>query len=179
MLDTMTAMAAGAGAPAGVESADALILGTGFAGLCAAIRLGQAGGRSFIMLEKSHDVGGTWRDNVYPGCACDVPSHLYSLSFAPKTDWSRMYATQPEIFAYLQDVADRFALGDFRRPAISFRELGFFRRSDRQARGGDRHGRQRHSVHSANCRLAAAPYRVSAHAGLDHAETGLRIFGRP
>jgi cation diffusion facilitator CzcD-associated flavoprotein CzcO len=113
MLDSITAPT---GAKAAVETADALILGTGFAGLCAAIRLQQAGGRSFIMLEKSHDIGGTWRDNVYPGCACDVPSHLYSLSFAPKSDWTRMYATQPEIWRYMQDVASRFHL----HPAIRF-----------------------------------------------------------
>jgi cation diffusion facilitator CzcD-associated flavoprotein CzcO len=110
MLDTVTAPRTQT-APV-VETADALILGTGFAGLCAAIRLQQAGGRSFIILEKSHDVGGTWRDNVYPGCACDVPSHLYSLSFAPKSDWTRMYATQPEIWSYLQDVARKFGLHD-------------------------------------------------------------------
>ncbi len=93
------------------EICDYLIAGTGFAGLCAAIKLKQAGERSFLLLEKAQEIGGTWRDNVYPGCACDIPSHLYSLSFEPKTDWSRMYPTQPEILAYLRDVAARHDLG--------------------------------------------------------------------
>jgi cation diffusion facilitator CzcD-associated flavoprotein CzcO len=93
------------------ETCDYLIAGTGFAGLCAAIKLKDAGENSFLLLEKAHDIGGTWRDNVYPGCACDIPSHLYSLSFEPNTDWSRMYPTQPEILAYLQKVAARHDLG--------------------------------------------------------------------
>jgi cation diffusion facilitator CzcD-associated flavoprotein CzcO len=95
---------------AAVETADVVIVGTGFSGLCMAIRQKQEGCDDFVILDEAHEVGGTWRDNHYPGCACDIPSHLYSLSFAPKHDWSRMYPSQPEIFAYMRDVADRFGL---------------------------------------------------------------------
>jgi cation diffusion facilitator CzcD-associated flavoprotein CzcO len=101
---------------AAVESADVLIVGSGFSGLCMAIKQLQDGNRDFLILDEAGDVGGTWRDNHYPGCACDIPSHLYSLSFAPKADWSRMYPSQPEILAYMRDVADRFGL----RPRIRF-----------------------------------------------------------
>ncbi len=92
------------------------ILGTGFGGLGMAIRLRNAGITSFTIYEKADGVGGTWRDNSYPGAECDVPSHLYSLSFAPKHDWSRHYPEQPEILAYLEDCTDRFGL----RPHIRF-----------------------------------------------------------
>jgi cation diffusion facilitator CzcD-associated flavoprotein CzcO len=88
----------------------ALIVGAGFGGLCMAIRLRKAGHESFLVIEKEDDVGGTWRDNRYPGCACDVPSHLYSLSFAQKNDWSRLYPTQPELLAYLRSLVGRFQL---------------------------------------------------------------------
>jgi cation diffusion facilitator CzcD-associated flavoprotein CzcO len=81
------------------------IAGTGFAGLGAGILLKQAGIDDFMILERAADVGGTWRDNSYPGCACDVESHLYSFSFAPNPDWSRLFAPQPEIFAYLRKCA--------------------------------------------------------------------------
>lgn len=95
---------------------DVLVVGCGFAGLCMGVRLKETGQKSFMIIEEGADVGGTWRDNHYPGCACDVPSHLYSLSFASKSDWSRLYPSQPELFAYLRDVADRYGL----RPHISF-----------------------------------------------------------
>ncbi len=75
-----------------------------------AARLAQSGVEDFLILEKAADVGGTWRDNRYPGCACDVPSRLYSLSFAPKADWSRDYAPAAEIWDYLRDCIDRFGL---------------------------------------------------------------------
>ncbi len=88
------------------------IVGAGFSGLGMAIRLECAGIGSFRVLEEAGEIGGTWRDNTYPGCTCDIPSHLYSLSFAPKTDWSRMYPTQPEIRAYLHDCVARFALAN-------------------------------------------------------------------
>ena len=74
----------------------ALIIGTGFSGLGMAIAL-QKQGVDFLILEKADEVGGTWRDNTYPGCACDVPSHLYSFSFEPKADWSKLFSPQPEI----------------------------------------------------------------------------------
>ncbi|WP_433293850.1 flavin-containing monooxygenase [Pseudonocardia sp. CA-142604] len=99
------------------EAVDVAIVGSGFAGLGAAVRLAQAGRNDFIVLEKGESLGGTWRDNTYPGCACDVQSHLYSFSFAPNPDWSRLYARQPEIRAYLEDIAERFGL----RARIRFR----------------------------------------------------------
>ncbi len=86
------------------------IIGSGFGGLCMAIKLQERGFKHFTIFEKEHRVGGTWRDNSYPGSACDVPSHLYSFSFAPKSDWSRMFPPQDEILAYIDHVADRYAL---------------------------------------------------------------------
>ena len=71
------------------------IVGTGFSGLGLAIRLKQRGMENFVILERADDIGGTWRDNTYPGCACDVPSHLYSFSFAPNPNWSRHFSPQP------------------------------------------------------------------------------------
>ena len=88
----------------------AIIIGSGFAGIGMAIKLRQAGITDFRILEKAHDVGGVWRDNSYPGAACDVPSHLYSFSFAPNPEWSRVFASQAEIYAYLQQCADRYQL---------------------------------------------------------------------
>ena len=81
------------------------IIGAGFGGLGLAIRLREAGIEEFAILERAGAVGGTWRDNTYPGCACDVASHLYSLSFAPNPDWSHAYSRQPEILEYAQAVA--------------------------------------------------------------------------
>lgn len=88
--------------------ASVLIIGTGFGGLGMAINLKRAGIGPLLLLEKAADVGGCWRDNTYPGAACDVPSHLYSFSFEPKADWSRKFAPQPEIFAYLQHCARKY-----------------------------------------------------------------------
>ncbi len=85
-----------------------LIIGAGISGICLAIRLRRAGIKSFEILEKSNDVGGTWLDNTYPGCACDIPATLYSYSFAPKHNWSRRYPPQAEILEYFRDCADRF-----------------------------------------------------------------------
>src|SRR5918912_2932926 len=93
------------------------IIGSGFSGLGMAIRLKQAGDDDFVVLERAGDVGGTWHYNTYPGCACDVPSHLYSFSFAPNPDWSETYSAQPEIRAYLRDCADRFGI----RPHVRLR----------------------------------------------------------
>ena len=86
------------------------IIGTGFSGLGMAIRLKQAGTNDFVILERADDIGGTWRDNTYPGCACDIPSHLYSFSFALNPDWSRFYSPQKEIWAYLRQCAERFGI---------------------------------------------------------------------
>jgi len=79
-----------------------VIIGAGFAGICMAIRLKRAGYHNFVILEKNDDLGGTWRDNKYPGCACDVPSHMYSFSFELNPDWSRMFAPQDEIWEYMR-----------------------------------------------------------------------------
>ena len=87
-----------------------IIIGSGFGGLAMVIQLKQANIHDFIILEKADQVGGTWRDNQYPGAACDVQSHLYSFSFAPKTDWSKRYADAPEIFNYINDLIDKFEL---------------------------------------------------------------------
>jgi cation diffusion facilitator CzcD-associated flavoprotein CzcO len=84
------------------------IIGTGFAGIGTAVRLKQMGIEDFVLLERADDVGGTWRDNTYPGCQCDVPSHLYSLSFAPNPRWSRTFSLQPEIHAYLKRCAEEY-----------------------------------------------------------------------
>jgi cation diffusion facilitator CzcD-associated flavoprotein CzcO len=86
------------------------IVGAGFAGLCAAIRLQQAGFEDFEVFERAADVGGTWRDNTYPGCACDIPSNLYSFSFEPNPEWTRMYPQQGEIHAYLRRVVEKYGL---------------------------------------------------------------------
>ncbi len=87
-----------------------LVVGAGFAGLGLAIRLRQAGIDDYLVLEKAADVGGCWRENRYPGAACDVPSHLYSFSFEPKADWSRKFAPQAEILDYLRHCADKYRL---------------------------------------------------------------------
>lgn len=86
------------------------ILGAGPGGLCMAIRLAEAGFEQFQILERADGVGGTWYHNRYPGCACDVPSHLYSFSFEIKRDWSRPYASQPEILAYLEACAEKYGV---------------------------------------------------------------------
>lgn len=101
--------AAGAVVPA-INDIDVVIVGSGFSGLGVAALLDQAGIRSFRILEAAEDLGGTWRDNNYPGCGCDIPSPLYSYSFDQKPDWSRLFAAQPEILDYLHDVARRRGL---------------------------------------------------------------------
>jgi cation diffusion facilitator CzcD-associated flavoprotein CzcO len=92
------------------------VVGAGFGGLGAAVRLRREGVTDFVVLERAGGVGGAWRDNTYPGCACDVPSHLYSFSFAPHPDWPRTFSGQEHIRAYLEHVADVFRL----RPHIRF-----------------------------------------------------------
>src|SRR5713226_2679579 len=86
------------------------ILGAGFSGLGLAIRLKQHGQQDFVVIERAADVAGTWRDNTYPGCACDIPSHLYSFSFALNPRWSRMYSSQREIWDHLRHCAERFGI---------------------------------------------------------------------
>ncbi len=89
---------------------DIAIVGSGFSGLGMAIRLKQEGMNDFVVLERADEVGGTWQANTYPGCACDVPSHLYSFSFAPNPGWTQTYSPQPEIWSYLRRCADTFGI---------------------------------------------------------------------
>jgi len=103
-------------APAVRPDVDVAILGSGFSGLGMGVAMLKEGRTDFVILEKADSVGGTWRDNTYPGCACDVSSHLYSFSFEPNPNWSRMFAPQAEIRAYLDQVADKYGL----RPHLRF-----------------------------------------------------------
>ncbi len=97
-------------ASANIERTRIAIIGTGFSGLGMAIRLRQSGIEDFVVLEREDDVGGCWRDNTYPGLCCDVPSNLYSFSFAPNPGWSRTFSPQGEILQYLRDCAARFGV---------------------------------------------------------------------
>ncbi|KWK48474.1 alpha/beta hydrolase [Burkholderia stagnalis] len=99
-----------AAAAAAAAPLAAIIIGAGFAGIGMAIALQREGMHDFVILERAHDVGGVWRDNSYPGAACDVPSHLYSFSFEPNPRWSRTFAPQAEIHAYLQHCARKYGL---------------------------------------------------------------------
>jgi len=116
---------------------DVLIVGAGFSGLCMAIKLHEAGMNSFLIIEKSADIGGTWWDNRYPGCACDIPSHLYSFSFEPSPDWTRMYPGQQEIQDYLKGCVARHELDPQIRLNTRFQEAvwdeaaGFWRATTR------------------------------------------------
>ena len=111
MTSTLETQPAPSGPPeSAVREVRVAIIGSGFAGLGMAIALRRRGETDFVVLERAHEVGGTWRDNTYPGAACDVQSNLYSFSFAPNPDWGRSYSEQPEIQAYLQDVTDRFGV---------------------------------------------------------------------
>ncbi|MFE9424901.1 flavin-containing monooxygenase [Kitasatospora sp. NPDC006697] len=103
--------------PADAPHLRAVVIGSGFGGIGAGVRLRQAGITDFVILERADSVGGTWRDNSYPGCACDVPSHLYSFSFALNPDWPRSFSGHQEIRAYLERVTDSHGL----RPHLRFR----------------------------------------------------------
>ncbi|HEY2877115.1 NAD(P)/FAD-dependent oxidoreductase, partial [Nocardioides sp.] len=94
------------------QRVDHLIVGAGFAGICAAIKLTEDGESDLVVIEKADDIGGTWRDNTYPGACCDVPSQLYSYSFARNPEWSSSYSPQPEIQSYLQRVASEYGVTD-------------------------------------------------------------------
>lgn len=86
------------------------IIGGGMSGICTAIKLKEAGLHNFTIYEKGSAVGGTWRDNTYPGIACDVPSHLYSFSFEPKPDWSMLYSPGKEIWDYFEHCVDKYGI---------------------------------------------------------------------
>src|SRR5512133_2350370 len=91
---------------ANVTRTRVLVIGAGFGGIGLGIRLKASGLDDFVILEKADCVGGVWRENRYPGAACDVPSHLYSFSFVPEHRWSRRFAPQPDILRYLRRVTD-------------------------------------------------------------------------
>ena len=95
---------------------DIVIIGTGFSGMGMAMKLLASGRSDFVVLEKAQDVGGTWRDNTYPGCECDIPSHMYSFSYELNTDWSKSFSGQAEIWSYMRKVADEQGI----RPYIDF-----------------------------------------------------------
>ncbi|MBH0777162.1 flavin-containing monooxygenase [Nocardia bovistercoris] len=96
---------------------DVAVIGAGFAGIGAAIRLKQRGIENFLVFERGDALGGTWRDNTYPGAACDIPSRLYSYGFAPNPDWSHTYSDSGEILGYIESMVERFGI----RPHIRFR----------------------------------------------------------
>src|SRR5205085_4263814 len=95
-------------APADTRDFPIVIIGAGFAGIGAAIQLKKAGIHSFRIFERAAEIGGTWRDNTYPGAACDVPSHVYSFSFEQNPEWSRMFAGSKEIQAYLLRCVEKY-----------------------------------------------------------------------
>ncbi|QNE18591.1 NAD(P)/FAD-dependent oxidoreductase [Kribbella qitaiheensis] len=101
------------------------IVGSGFAGLCMGIKLRQAGCEDFVILEKADELGGTWRDNTYPGCACDIPSYLYSFSFEQNPRWTRMFAPWDEILAYLRHCAEKYGIADKIRYGAEVTEAAF------------------------------------------------------
>ncbi|UGT43864.1 NAD(P)/FAD-dependent oxidoreductase [Nocardia yamanashiensis] len=101
---------------AAVKPLDVAIIGAGFAGIGAAIRLRQKGVSDFLIFERGDRVGGTWRDNTYPGAACDIPSRLYSYSFAPNPNWSHTYSGSAEILGYIDSMVEEFGIG----PSIRF-----------------------------------------------------------
>jgi cation diffusion facilitator CzcD-associated flavoprotein CzcO len=101
------------------------IMGAGFGGIGLGIQLKRAGIDSFTILEKAFGVGGTWRDNTYPGLTCDVPSHLYSFSFEPNPEWSRRFPPQPEILAYLERCVEKYGLTPHIRLGTEVASAGF------------------------------------------------------
>ncbi len=102
-----------------------VIIGAGFSGLNAAIRLKAEGIDDFLIVERASDVGGTWRDNTYPGCACDVPSHLYSYSFEQNPDWSNSYSGSKEIYEYIRGCARKYGLYEFIRFGTGIKQAAF------------------------------------------------------
>src|ERR671917_2879650 len=102
----------------GVRHLRVVVVGAGFSGLSVASRLSDVGEKDFVVLERGEGVGGVWRENTYPGAVCDVPSHLYSLSFAPKPEWDRAFSSGAQIKDYLESVVKDRGLG----PWISLRE---------------------------------------------------------
>ena len=110
---------------------EVLVIGAGFSGICAAVKLKQAGIQAFEVIDKNKGLGGTWYANTYPGATCDIPAHFYSLSCAPDPDWAQLYSPQAEIRAYMEDVVARFVVGD----RFSFRREATGARYDAEANG--------------------------------------------
>ena len=107
------------------KPAAVLIVGAGFAGLGMAIRLQQAGIQDIVILERGTEVGGTWRDNQYPGAACDIPSNLYSYSFAQNPEWSRSFSGSREILGYIHHLVKEFGLERYIRFGKNVQDLKF------------------------------------------------------
>ncbi|WP_051586537.1 flavin-containing monooxygenase [Acinetobacter sp. Ver3] len=132
------------------------IIGAGFGGLATAIQLLKRGIKDFVILEKATDVGGTWRENQYPGAACDVQSHMYSLSFAPKSDWTKRYAEAPEIFQYIQDLIQEYGLKKF----IQFDTEVISTRFDEQAHAWEISIKNQSALHSQFLIFASGPLHI-------------------
>lgn len=132
------------------------IIGAGFGGLATAIQLLKRGIKDFVILEKASDVGGTWRENQYPGAACDVQSHMYSLSFAPKSDWTKRYAEAPEIFQYIQDLIQEYDLKKF----IQFDTEVISTRFDEQAHAWEISIKNQSALHSQFLIFASGPLHI-------------------
>jgi len=108
-----------------METVDVAIVGAGFGGIGLGVRLGQSGYDSFAVFDRDEGPGGTWRANTYPGLSCDIPSHLYSFSFAPNPDWTHRYSPQEEILAYLERLVDEHGLRERLRPRTEVRSARF------------------------------------------------------
>ncbi|EDY86257.1 monooxygenase [gamma proteobacterium HTCC5015] len=127
---------------AATQRFDVLVVGAGFSGVNAGICLKQRGIENFAILERAGDVGGTWRDNTYPGCACDVPSHLYSYSFEQNPNWTRSYSGYAEIHQYIRDTAQKYGLRPHLRFGVSIEKAEFDEQAGEwtlYAEGGDRY----------------------------------------
>src|SRR5207302_1968678 len=123
--DTRMTEAAASFLESALTKVQVLIVGAGFSGICMGIKLLEAGMQSLLIIEKSEEIGGTWWENRYPGCACDIPSHLYSFSFAPSTEWTRMYPGQEEIHDYLKRCVERYGLAPHLRLNTRFQEAAW------------------------------------------------------
>ncbi len=135
------AQASDNGSRNGRPSPSVAIIGAGFGGIGLGMTLKRAGIDSFTILEKADGIGGVWRDNTYPGAACDVPSHLYSFSFEPNPDWSRVYSPQPEILDYLERCVEKYGIGPNLRLSTEVTRADFDEESGRwriETDGGER-----------------------------------------
>src|SRR5436309_9566203 len=148
-----------------MDQVDIAIVGAGFGGLGLGVRLKQAGLDSFAIFDRDEGPGGTWRANTYPGLACDIPSHLYSFSFAPNRKWSHRYSSQEEILGYLERLVDEQGLGDRLRTDTEVKSARFDPATRRwlvETSNGDVEAR----VVVAACGQLSNPY-VPSFAGLD------------